>query len=167
MLDIFVCVWNSILFSFALSNLPSFLLFSIKLIDLAKIIVDLVKMNNTESLLICSCTEKDEVSILDVAKLIAKELGIPTYSFIDHYTSFLERFDLDGERIYPDFICLIDDIAKSILHQNKIDVPAMITGNYFHEYLRSWKPVYTKKEVLKKVGIQLSKKKLCLYLTDK
>ena len=109
-----------------------------------------------------SYTSKLEIKFIK----IAKELGIPTYSFIDHYTSFLERFDLDGERIYPDFICLIDDIAKSILHQNKIDVPAMITGNYFHEYLRSWKPVYTKKEVLKKVGIQLSKKKLCLYGPD-
>jgi hypothetical protein len=97
---------------------------------------------------------------------IAKELGIPTYSFIDHYTAFLERFDLDGEQIYPDFICLIDDMANSILHQNKIEVPAIITGNYYHEYLKNWKPICTKKELLEKVGIQLSKKKLCVYGPD-
>jgi GDP-L-fucose synthase len=45
-------------------------------IDLAKIIINLVNIDNTESLLICSCLEKDEVSILDVAKLIAKEFNI-------------------------------------------------------------------------------------------
>jgi hypothetical protein len=109
-----------------------------------------------------SYTSKLEIKFIK----IAKELGIPTYSFIDHYTSFLERFDLDGERVYPDFICLIDDIAKSILLQNKIEVPAMITGNYFHEYLKRWKPIYTKKELLEKVGTQLSKKKLCVYGPD-
>jgi hypothetical protein len=109
-----------------------------------------------------SYTSKLEIKFIK----IAKELGIPTYSFIDHYTSFLQRFELDGEAIYPDFICLIDDIAKSILLQNKIEVPAMITGNYFHEYLKSWKPICTKKELLEKVGIQLSKKKLCVYGPD-
>lgn len=109
-----------------------------------------------------SYTSKLEIKFIK----IAKELGIPTYSFIDHYTSFLERFDLDGEVIYPDFICLIDDVAKSILHQNKIEVPAMITGNYFHEYLKNWKPIYTKKELLEKAGIQLNTKKLCVYGPD-
>jgi GDP-L-fucose synthase len=63
-------------------------------IDLAKIIVDLVKMNNTESLLICSCTEKDEVSILDVAKLIAKEFNIS-----DVITSEITFEQNDGQMI--------------------------------------------------------------------
>ena len=44
--------------------------------DLAKIIVELVQMNITEPLLICSCPEKDETSILNVAKLIANEFDI-------------------------------------------------------------------------------------------
>ena len=109
-----------------------------------------------------SYTSKLEIKFIK----IAKELGIPTYAFIDHYTSFLERFDLNGEMIYPDFICVIDNIAKSILHQNKIEIPAIITGNYFHEYLKNWKPIYTKKELLEKAGIQLSKKKLCVYGPD-
>jgi hypothetical protein len=110
-----------------------------------------------------SYTSKLEIKFIK----IAKKLGIPTYSFIDHYTSFLERFDLDGEGVYPDNICLIDDIAKSIFLQNKIEVPAMITGNYFHEYLKSWKPIYNKKELLEKVGIQVSKKKyVCMGQTN-
>lgn len=45
-------------------------------VDLAKIIVELVRINNTEPLLICSCPEKDETSILNIAKLIAKEFNI-------------------------------------------------------------------------------------------
>ena len=109
-----------------------------------------------------SYTSKLEVKFIK----IAKQLEIPTYSFIDHYTSFLDRFNLDGEQVYPDFICLIDDLAKSILHQKKIEVPAIITGNYFHQYLKMWKPIYTKKEFLEKVGIQLGKKKLCVYGPD-
>ena len=109
-----------------------------------------------------SYTSKLEIKFIK----IAKQLEIPTYSFIDHYTSFLDRFNLDGEQVYPDFICLIDDLAKSILHQKKIEVPAIITGNYFHQYLKMWKPIYTKKEFLEKVGIQLGKKKLCVYGPD-
>jgi GDP-L-fucose synthase len=45
-------------------------------LDLAKIIIDLLKSNNRDSVLICSCPEIDEVSILHVAKLIAKEFNI-------------------------------------------------------------------------------------------
>lgn len=45
-------------------------------LDLAKIIIDLLKSNNRDSVLICSCPEIDEVSILHVAKLIAKEFDI-------------------------------------------------------------------------------------------
>ena len=44
--------------------------------DLAKIIVELVQRNILEPLLICSCPEKDETSILQVAKLIAKKFDI-------------------------------------------------------------------------------------------
>jgi GDP-L-fucose synthase len=44
--------------------------------DLAKIIVELVAHHITEPLIICSCPEKDETSILHVAKLIAKEFDI-------------------------------------------------------------------------------------------
>ena len=56
--------------------------------DLAKIIVDLVLLNIKEPLLICSCPEKDETSILQVAKLIAKEFDInevvPTETISGH-----------------------------------------------------------------------------------
>lgn len=109
-----------------------------------------------------SYTSKIEIKFIK----IAKKLGILTYSFIDHYTSFIERFDLEGEAVYPDFICLIDDDAKSILIQNKIDVSAIVTGNYFHEYLKIWKPVISKNELLKEIGIQLNNKKLCVYGPD-
>jgi GDP-L-fucose synthase len=46
--------------------------------DLAKIIIDLLVHNITEPLLICSSPESGEVSILDVAKIIATHFNITT-----------------------------------------------------------------------------------------
>jgi hypothetical protein len=109
-----------------------------------------------------SYTSKIELKFIKIAKAI----GIPTYSFIDHYTSFIERFNLDGEQVYPDFICLVDEIAKSILIQNDIKTSVIVTGNYFHEYLKSWKPNITKSELFEKIGIQINNKKICLYGPD-
>jgi GDP-L-fucose synthase len=63
-------------------------------IDLVHIIVDLVKMNRVEPLLICSCLEKDEISILDVAKLIAKEFNI-----VDVIPSEMNIGENDGQQI--------------------------------------------------------------------
>ena len=62
--------------------------------DLARIIVDLVKMNRVEPLLICSCLEKDEISILDVAKLVAKEFNI-----VDVIPSEMNIGQNDGQQI--------------------------------------------------------------------
>jgi GDP-L-fucose synthase len=63
-------------------------------IDLVHIIVDLVKMNRVEPLLICSCLEKDEISILDVAKLVAKEFNI-----VDVIPSEMNIGQNDGQQI--------------------------------------------------------------------
>ena len=63
-------------------------------VDLAKIIVELVRINNTEPLLICSCHENDEVSILDVAKLITKEFNI-----IDVLPSEINFGQNDGQQV--------------------------------------------------------------------
>jgi len=62
--------------------------------DLVHIIVELVKMNSVEPLLICSCLEKEEISILNVAKLIAKEFNI-----LDVIPSEINIGENDGQQI--------------------------------------------------------------------
>ena len=98
--------------------------------------------------------------------LAAKKSGIISYSFIDHYTCFLERFKFNNDYIFPENICVLDETAVNIAHENKLPGNILNTGNYYHIYLKKWKPINTKKELLEKVGIQLSKKKICVYGPD-
>jgi GDP-L-fucose synthase len=44
--------------------------------DIAKIIVHLIKTNNTEPIVICSPNENDTISILDLSKMIGEHFGI-------------------------------------------------------------------------------------------
>lgn len=109
-----------------------------------------------------SYTSQIEINFLSAAK----KMGIPTYSFIDHYTSYIERFQLDGQFIYPDFICLIDDKAKQIATEKRLGAPLIITGNYYHEFLKGWKPNISKEAFFQSINLTLSGKKICLYGPD-
>ncbi len=109
-----------------------------------------------------SYTSQIEIKFLRAAK----KMGIPTYSFIDHYTSYRERFQLDGHFVYPDFICVIDDKAKQIATEKRLGAPLIISGNYYHDYLKGWKPDISKEAFFRSINIPLSEKKICLYGPD-
>lgn len=70
---------------------------------------------------------------------IANKFNIPSYAFVDHYTNFLNRFDLDGKLEYPNIICVIDSKAHSIALKSQTTATVIITSNFYHEYLKSWK----------------------------
>lgn len=101
-----------------------------------------------------SYTSKLELRFIQEAKL----RGILTYSFIDHYTSFVERFRLGTELIYPDNVCVIDQTALNIAVECAIPVPIIITGNFYHQFLTAWEPLLSKSAFLRQSGIDKSQK---------
>ncbi|MBM9589065.1 hypothetical protein JWG41_01300 [Leptospira sp. 201903075] len=90
---------------------------------------------------------------------LAKRFQIPSYSFVDHWTSFLKRFSVGGELIFPDHILVIDSVAKEKaigegIPENKIQ----IFGNPYYQYLKTWVPTREKESFFKSLGLDPNRK---------
>ena len=97
----------------------------------------------------------------------AVKRGIPSASFVDHYTGFDLRFGFGEERILPDEIHVLDDKAVSLACEEGLPESRIrITGNPYHEFLRSWRSQLTKEEVFQKLGIAVSDAKTILFAPD-
>ncbi|MDC0296156.1 hypothetical protein OAK95_00730, partial [Akkermansiaceae bacterium] len=90
----------------------------------------------------------------------ANELNIKTYSYIDHYTNFNERFYLDNKYIYPKNVILIDHIAKEIAKKSKPPLQSnLIVGtNFYVDFLKSWQPKSSRNIFFSDLNINESKK---------
>lgn len=99
---------------------------------------------------------------------LAKEKGIPCWSFVDHWTDISKRFvNRDGELVLPDLIWVIDDRAKRIGVEEAIDADKLIvTGNPYHYWLADWKPSIIKEEFLKMISHDILGKKLVVFAPD-
>lgn len=97
----------------------------------------------------------------------AKELKIPTYTFVDHYTNYLERFQMNGTSVFPDKLFLTDKRAYDIAVASGLreNCTLEISGNPFHEYLRQWKPKLARAEVFAKLGLP-KQAKLIIFAPD-
>lgn len=93
----------------------------------------------------------------------AKKQQIKTYSFVDHYTRYGERFFLDGENIFPDKVFLTDDKAKRLAESAGISKysKVIVSGNFYHEFLKNWKPKKPKNEIFPNLN-----KKIILFAPD-
>jgi hypothetical protein len=96
----------------------------------------------------------------------ANNLKIPTYSFIDHYTNYNLRFKLNSKYIYPKYICLIDEKSVKIAQIEKLDLKSnfIITGNFYHDFLKGWKPLDSKSLFFKSNRLNLDKKVIVVAL---
>ncbi|WP_244147725.1 hypothetical protein [Leptospira yanagawae] len=94
-----------------------------------------------------------------------KKRKIKTYSFIDHYTRILPRYEWDGDYIFSDVICVVDEVAKKMVRLEIPNVDILVSGNYFHEYIRNWIPVMSKRLFLHNLGYTDSKK-IILFAPD-
>lgn len=108
-----------------------------------------------------SYTSDIELRFLDEAN----KVGIPSYSFVDHYTQFAERFRWKGESVMPDRICVIDEEAARIAKLNGITTPLLVTGNFYHTFLEGWKPMVNKAAFFKELGIP-QENKLLVFAPD-
>ncbi|PTS95976.1 hypothetical protein DBR11_20045 [Pedobacter sp. HMWF019] len=99
---------------------------------------------------------------------LAKQLGIPCISFVDHWTSIAKRFLMkDGEFCFPDFIWVIDQRAKEIAIKDGIDSSlVIISGNPYHQWLSKWLPKVEKNQYLEKISSDIEFKKIVVFAPD-
>jgi hypothetical protein len=93
--------------------------------------------------------------------------GIPSASFVDHYTGFEVRFGTGDSRVLPSIIYVLDERARNLAIE--ADLPPdriQITGNPYHEYLRAWHSRMSKQELWQRLGIPLSDAKCILFAPD-
>lgn len=96
----------------------------------------------------------------------AQSHKVISYSFVDHYTNFAARFKFKGNPVFPDKICVLDKLAKSkAILENIVKEKIIITGNPYHDYLRTWAPGISRKEFFGQIGVPLSDK-LLLFAPD-
>ncbi len=68
----------------------------------------------------------------------AKQLGIPTFAFLDHWSSYRERFDYPNkawEKNLPDFTVLSDKKAERIANEYNFPHPLRIENTYLQNQL--------------------------------
>lgn len=97
----------------------------------------------------------------------AARRGIPSASFVDHYTGFDVRFGSGEERILPDEIHVLDEKAAGLARESGLPESRIrITGNPYHDFLRSWRSQLSKAEVFQQLGIPVSYAKTILFAPD-
>jgi len=97
----------------------------------------------------------------------AKKLNIDTYSYIDHYTNYKERFILENQYIFPKNIILIDKIAEKIAIKTKLSAHSnlLVINNFYHDFLRNWVPKTKRENFLKNQQIK-SDEKIIVFAPD-
>lgn len=95
----------------------------------------------------------------------AKRKNIRSYSFVDHYTRFKERFYINNDFVYPNKIFLTDNKAKKIAEKSGLHQKSelIISGNFHHAYLKKWKPKSKKNYIFPNID---SNQKIILFAPD-
>lgn len=97
----------------------------------------------------------------------AKERKIFSYSYVDHNTSIVERFEMGGHFYFPDKILLKDVNAYEIAVDNGVpEEKLMIIGNPFLCFIKNWTPKIDKEEFLASIGMKNEGKTIVVYAPD-
>tara|TARA_B110001452_G_scaffold261454_1_gene260263 strand:+ start:229 stop:1194 length:966 start_codon:yes stop_codon:yes gene_type:complete len=110
-----------------------------------------------------SYTSKIELRFINQAK----KLNVDTYSYIDHYTNYKERFILDNQYVFPKNIILTDKIAEKIAIKTKLSDHSnlLVINNFYHDFLRNWTPKTLRKTFLNNCQIK-SDEKIIVFAPD-
>ena len=98
----------------------------------------------------------------------AKDEGVRTISFVDHWVNFRLRFlNKENTPVYPDQVWVVDEKARQLAIQEGLPVEKLIvSGNPYHEYLKVlWQPAYKGKSYLDRLGLETGKTTI-LYTPD-
>jgi len=78
-------------------------------------------------------------------RISAEKNKIKTVAFIDHWTSYYERFSFQGETVFANEIWVINDIAKKEAIEAGIPEDLIIiSGNPYYEKVKRYKPEIAK-----------------------
>lgn len=107
-------------------------------------------------------------SVLEVNCLsFAKRNKIPSYSFIDHWTSLKNRFRLKDEYVFPENVLVVDEKAYNLAKLEGIPAGLLkIFPNPYYNQLQNWKPAVSKEIFLKRNGLDDFQGKIISYLPE-
>ena len=92
--------------------------------------------------------------------------NVKVISFIDHWTSYIERFSFNNEIIFGDHILVVNEIAKNEALLNGIPEKLIsVFGNPYYEKVKKFKPIVSKKEFYDSLDIDLTKN-VILFISD-
>jgi hypothetical protein len=99
---------------------------------------------------------------------MAQENGLYSIAFIDHWVTFLLRFEKQGKLILPDEIWVIDEVARQKAMQEGLPGNRLlIKSNPFHLYLsKFWQTGFRKKSYLQELGIGSTEKRVIVFAPD-
>jgi hypothetical protein len=90
----------------------------------------------------------------------AKDEGVRTISFVDHWVNFKLRFlNHENAPVYPDEVWVVDEQAKQLaVGEGLPEEKLVVSGNPYHEYLKLlWKPVFKGRSYLEHLGLAADK----------
>jgi hypothetical protein len=94
-----------------------------------------------------SVPHRIEVELIE----LAAQGGIPTHTFIDHWTNLRARF---GPTCMPDTIAVIDERARALAVADGLPEASLrVTGNPYHDFLRTWVPKLGRAELAASLGL--------------
>ena len=99
--------------------------------------------------------------------LFAKQNKIRSYSFVDHYTGFKDRFLHDGKWITPDIIFVIStEVVNYASKKYGISIEKFeVIGNPYFDYVKDWQPELSYGQTFSNLEIDFGKKNI-LYAPD-
>jgi hypothetical protein len=97
----------------------------------------------------------------------ANRLGIKSFAFVDHWTSFKERFILNDQTVYPNVILVVDETANNKAKEAGIPQEYIeVFGNPYHQFIAQWKPSISKSDFFSQLGFNIGDKKIIIYAPD-
>ena len=96
----------------------------------------------------------------------ARSKSIPSSAFVDHWTRFRDRFDLNGKIELPDCIFVLDSEAKRQAMAEGFGAQSLrICGNPYWDFLKDFNPRLSKSDIYLKYGLDPTQE-LLLFLSD-
>ena len=98
-------------------------------------------------------------------KVAIKE-NLKVISFIDHWTSYIERFSFNNEIIFGNEVLVVNEIAKREAIQAGIPEKLItVYGNPYYNKVKKFQPKFSKEKFFKSLGLEITKKTI-LFISD-
>tara|TARA_B110000908_G_scaffold80558_1_gene96494 strand:+ start:2116 stop:3141 length:1026 start_codon:yes stop_codon:yes gene_type:complete len=92
--------------------------------------------------------------------------NVKVISFIDHWTSYIQRFSFNNEIIFGNEIWVINDIAKNeAIHAGIPEKLLIVSGNPYYKKVKKFQPKVSKEEFFNFLSLDINKK-MILFISD-